>query len=134
MLASSADRRSANGRRVLQATLAPELIEAAFDPERAAHADVALEALAVVTDLLDDVVGPLVVDAEPLPHAGGDTEDALDARVLALQHLLNVLRRDLVLLGLQHGEKRPAHDVGELVVAMAHDRSQGLLRDDLRQD
>ncbi len=32
-----------------------------------------------------------------------------------------------VLFGLEHREEGPAHDVGELVVAMAHDRSSGSL-------
>src|SRR5665213_1077890 len=51
-----AGRPLANGPCVLQATLGPQRIQPPRDLERAVHADVALEALAVVTDLLDDVV------------------------------------------------------------------------------
>ncbi len=54
--------------------------------------------------------------------------------ILALQHLVDVLGRDAVLLGLDHGVESPAHDVGELIVAVAHDGTQRFLGDDLRQD
>src|SRR4029453_6381 len=99
---------SANGRRVLQAALGPQRVLAALDLEGAAHADVAVEALAVVTDLLDDVVDPLLVDAERLAHAGRDAEDTLDRGILALQHLVDVLRRDAVLLGFDYALLPPA--------------------------
>src|SRR4051812_38329274 len=126
--------RSADRRGVLQAALGPQRVQATLDLERAAHADVAVEALAVVTDLLDDVVDPLLVDAERLAHARRRAEDALDGGIVALQHLVDVLGRDAVFLRLDHGVERPAHDVGELVVALAHRRTERLLGDDLRQD
>src|SRR5476649_520309 len=119
---------------VLQAALAPQRVQATLDLERAAHADVALEALAVVTDLLDDVVDPLLVDAERLAHAGRDAEDALDRGILALHHFVDILRRDVVFLGLDHCVLRPAHDVAELVVAVPEGWCQRLLGDDLGQD
>src|SRR5262245_2643204 len=86
----------ADRRGVLQAALGPQRVLAAGDLERRALADVALEHLAVVTDLLDDVVDPLLVDAERLAHARRDAEDALDGRVVALQHLVDVLGGDAV--------------------------------------
>src|SRR5215471_14068333 len=42
---------STDGRRVLQAALGPQSVAAALDLERAAHAEMAVEALAVVPDL-----------------------------------------------------------------------------------
>src|SRR5215470_17483856 len=117
----------ADRRRVLQAALGPQIVQAAVDFQHRAGTDVALEALAVVPDLLDDVVDPLLVDPQRLAHARCDAEDALDAGILALQHLVDVLRIDAVLFGLHHGVLRPAHDVGELVVAMAHGRCERLL-------
>src|SRR5262249_34794163 len=102
---------SPDRRRVLQAAFGPELVQAAIDLQHRALADIALEALAVVTDLLDDVVDPLLVDAERLAHARRDAEDALDRRILALQHVVDVLRIDAILFGLEHRELRPAHDV-----------------------
>src|SRR5690242_21840801 len=93
---------------VLQAAVLPQRIQAALDLERRPHADVALEALAVIADLLDDVVGPLLVDAERLAHPGRHAEQTLDAGIVALQHFVDVLRGDAVLLGLDHGELAPA--------------------------
>src|SRR4029077_8681247 len=78
------DCRSANWRGVEQAALGPQRVQAASDLERAAHADIAVEALAVVTDLLDDVVDPPLVDTECLAHARGHAEDALDGGIVAL--------------------------------------------------
>src|SRR5581483_12394348 len=87
---------------VLQAALGPQFVEAAVDLEDRACADIAVEALAVIADLLDDVDDPLLVDTKRLAHAGGDAEDALDRRVVALQHLVDVLGVDAVFLGLEH--------------------------------
>src|SRR5436190_7607198 len=134
-LASNRPNRLLPDRRgILQAALGPQSVRATLDLERAAHADIAIEALAVVADLLDDGVDPFLVEAERLAHAGGDAEDALDGGVVALGHLVDVGRGDTVFLGLDHGVERPAHDVGELVVAVAHHRPERLLGDDLRQD
>jgi len=47
---------------------------------------------------------------------------------------VNVLRVESQLLGLEHGEQRPLHDVEPAVVAVAHGGSQRLLGDDLGQD
>src|SRR6187455_1011102 len=79
---------SPDRRGILQTALRPKLVEAALDLERRALADIALEALAVVADLLDDVVDPLLVDTGRLAHAGRDAQDTLDAGVIALQHLV----------------------------------------------
>src|SRR5690606_19417247 len=51
--------RSADRRRVQDAALAPELVEAASQPHRRLQTDIGLEALAVIADQLDDVVGPV---------------------------------------------------------------------------
>src|SRR6516164_4069747 len=59
---------SADRRRVHQAALVPQVVDAARQPHRALGAEVALEALAVVAHLLDDAVGPLLVEAEQLAH------------------------------------------------------------------
>src|SRR6516162_847569 len=88
--------RLSDRRRVLDAAFAPQVVETTRDLERRALANVLVEDLAVVPDLLDDVVDPLLVDTERLAHAGGDAEDALDGGVVALQHLIDVLRRDAV--------------------------------------
>src|SRR5262249_6753108 len=73
---------------VLQAALGPQPVEPALDLEQRAHADIALVAFAVVPDLLDDVVDPLLVDSQRLAHPGGNAEDALDCRIVAFQHVV----------------------------------------------
>src|SRR5687768_6775210 len=60
--------RSADRHRVLQAAVRPERVQAALDLERRAHADVALEDLAVIADLLDDLVAPLIGQAQVRAH------------------------------------------------------------------
>src|SRR5215468_6174222 len=93
----------ADRRRVLQAALGPQIVQAAVDFQHRAGTDVALEALAVVPDLLDDVVDPLLVDPQRLAHARRHAEDALDRRIVAFQHVVDVLGIDAVFLGLDHG-------------------------------
>src|SRR5208282_312945 len=55
---------SANRRPVLQTALRPQCVEAAHDLQRRALADVALETFAVIADVLDDAVRPIVGEAE----------------------------------------------------------------------
>src|SRR5260221_14459981 len=54
--------------------------------------------------------------------------------IVALQQLVDVALGDAFLFGLDQREDRPAHDVEELVVALAHRGRERLLRDSLRQD
>src|SRR3546814_4058230 len=85
--------------------------------------------------LLDDVVAPLVVDAQHLTHAAFHAEQAPDFRVLrGFDHLVDVLGGDAVFLGEDQRIQGPADDVAPLVVALAHQRNQRLLGDDPRQD
>src|SRR3546814_3328136 len=65
-----------------------------------------LEGLAIVADLLDDVVGPLLVQSKTLAHFAGHAQDALDVRVGAFGHFIDVLGRDAVLFGFQHGDRK----------------------------
>src|SRR5262249_23175191 len=50
----------AHWRRVHQAAVLPQLVQAAIDLERAVLAEIAVEAFAVIPDLLDDVDDPLL--------------------------------------------------------------------------
>src|SRR5690606_8596269 len=56
-------------------------IEAALQADRRVGADELLEDLTVVADLLDDVVGPLVVDPQHLAHVPFGPEQAVDVRI-----------------------------------------------------
>src|SRR5512138_2919447 len=63
-------------------------VEAALEADRRAGADELLEDLAVVADLLDDVVGPLVVEPQHLAHVPLGAEEPVDVRIAgALGHL-----------------------------------------------
>src|SRR5687767_13021909 len=65
-------------RGIHQAALVPQPVQPALEAERL---QVGVEALAVVAHLLDDVVGPLVVDAEHLADVAGGADEALDVRI-----------------------------------------------------
>src|SRR5690349_20976633 len=102
----------ADRRRVHQAALRPQVVDAARQADRCLGAQVALEALAVVAHLLDDAVGPLLVEPEQLAGVFRDAEEALHARVLVGRLVLvDVGLREPFLLGLEHREQRPAHDL-----------------------
>src|SRR5262249_12728476 len=126
--------RSAARWRVLDAALGPQLVQPAVDLERRAHADVALKRFAVVADLLDDVNGPILGQAELLTVVAFSSDETLDLRVWRLHRLVEGLRGNAKLLGIDHGKERPLHDVEPLIVAMPDHRPERLLRDDLRQN
>src|SRR6476659_8523961 len=110
--AASAPITSAQRRGVHQAALGPEVVDAARQRHRRLRPEVALEAFAVIADLLDDPVGPCGIQAEELAGVFGDAEEALDARVLVARLLLvDVGLRQSVLFALDHREQRPADDL-----------------------
>src|SRR5476649_798285 len=105
-------------RREQQAALGPELVAAALQLERRAHADGALEAFAVVSDLLDDVVGPVVGEAHHLAELALDAQDAAHFGVLRLGlHLVDVLGGDAEGFGRDLRVQHPAHDKLPALVA-----------------
>src|SRR5919205_4168777 len=124
----------ADRRRVEQTALAPKLVQAASEMKRRFLADITLEALAVVTDLLDDLVRPIWIDLELLAHIAFDPEHPANFRVRALcLDLVHVLGSDAELLGNDHGVQRPANDIAPLVIAMTYQWPERLLGDDFRQ-
>src|SRR5438874_12270724 len=68
---------SADRRRVHQAALGPQVVDAARQVDRRLLAQVALETLAIVAHLLDDAIRPLRIQAEQLAHVLGNAEEAL---------------------------------------------------------
>src|SRR5471032_2607092 len=94
-----------------QAALGPQLVLAALELQRRAHADRALVALAVVPDLLDDVVGPVVADPHHLAELALDAQQAADFGVGRLGlHLVDILGCNTQRLGRDLGVQHPAHD------------------------
>src|SRR5580698_8525588 len=121
---------SAHRRRILNPALVPERVETAAQPERR---DVALPALAEIADLRDDLDDPVVRHAEHLAELGGGAEKALHVGVRVVEPLLDVGARDAELLRLQPGDMGPAHQIEELPVVLADDRTERLLADDVGQ-
>src|SRR3954468_8905458 len=72
---------------VLDAALVPQRIDAAGDLQRRAVADVAVEDFAVVTERLDDVIGPVVAEADALAEGAVGAEQTLNVLVLRSLHL-----------------------------------------------
>jgi hypothetical protein len=121
----------------VQAALRPEGIEVTRKGERRLLADVPLVDLAVVADLAHDLLREVGRQAQPGVERltlDGLAEEALDLRVVALEHLVDVLRRDLELLRLHGGDHGPVDGVGPVVVAISHDRPERLLRHRLLED
>ena len=128
-------RRSADRRRVLEAALRPQRVEAAGDLERRARADIALEDLAVIADRLDDVVRP--------SRCRGRGRCRTWCRLPPSRRLISGLSEVFISSTLawvtpsssafEQREVHPLDDVEPLVVALADDRAERLLGDDLRQ-
>lgn len=76
----------------MQAALGPKRVLATLDLQRRAGANVTVEDFAVVADLLDDVVGPVVRHAEIGTDLGAffSAKQTLDIRVGAVLLLVDV--------------------------------------------
>src|SRR5262245_40394657 len=90
---------SPDRRRVLQAALGPQRVGAARDLQRRALADVAVEYLRVVSDVLDRAVGPVLGQAELLAVIPLGAEEALHVGIGGLHLLVDVLLGDAELFG-----------------------------------
>src|SRR3954464_252826 len=117
-----------------QPAVLPELVLSAREAKPRALTEMALEDLAIVSDLLDRLIGPVGGEAVLLSEVVADAEQALDLGHLALLHLLDIRLRDAEFFGRDQREEGPAHDMRPLAVVLAHDRADRLLRDDLGQD
>src|SRR3546814_18636332 len=68
------------------------------------------------------------VCSSDLAHVAFGAQQTTDLGVVAVgSHIVDVLGGDAVLLGIDHGVQRPAHDVAPLIVTLAHKRTQRLL-------
>ena len=109
-------------RRVHQAAVGPQGIQPAFDFEWRVDADIALEHFTVVADHFDDVVGPLLVQAEGFAVAGAHAEETLDFGVFAVQHLIDVFGGDAEVFRFDECHGGKIDDVVPLVIPMADSR------------
>src|SRR5579884_3058953 len=126
-------RKSADRRRVLDPSLGPKRIQAACDLERRALPDIAVEDFAIIADQLDDAVDPVLGQSELLAEISLSPKQTFYFRILGFHLLFNIFLIDVQLLGIKHREMHPFDDVEPLVVALAHERPQRLLGNDLRQ-
>src|SRR5690349_2851184 len=132
--AASPAPQSAERDRVQEPPARPQVVRPALEFQRAVLAYVTVEAVSVVSDLLDDVVDELVVDPEAVAEIAGDAEQALHLRIVRLQHLVDIRLGDALFLGLDHGHQHPLHEVEPLVVAMTDEGPERLLGDAVGQD
>src|SRR5262249_57911650 len=79
---------SADRWRVLDSALVPEVVQAAGDRELGAGADVTVEGLAVISDMLDDADHPVLGEAELFAEIAVTAEHALEFRLVGLGHLV----------------------------------------------
>src|ERR1043166_6448152 len=102
---------SPDRRRVLDAALGPQRVEAALDLERGALAHVALEHLAVVADVLDDAYRPILGQPELLAVVALGTDELFDVGIVRAERLADVLLGEALLLGDDHRVEHPFDDV-----------------------
>src|ERR1700688_4465930 len=87
-----------DGRRILDAALGPQPVEAAADAELRAGPYIALEHLAVIADLLDDAHDPVLGQAQLLAINAFGSQQPLDLRLRRLHGFIDRLRRYAQLL------------------------------------
>src|SRR5215467_4662711 len=113
---------SPDRRRVLNATLGPQPVDATTDAEPRTAPDIALEDLTVVADMLDDAHHPVLGQAELLAEIALGPDQPLDLRHVRLQRFIHILGIHAELLGIDHGEVDPLDHIKPLVIAVSHHR------------
>src|SRR4030095_3491384 len=94
--------RSAYRGRVYESAPIPKFVDAAINSQRR---QVAFETLAVIAHLFDNVVGPAIVQPNHLPEPTLRATEPLNDRMGVFRFLMDVLRREAKLLGLDHREQ-----------------------------
>src|SRR5262249_62410320 len=102
---------SPHWRRVLNAALGPEPIDAATDAKLGTRPHIALEHLTVIADVFDNAHHPVLGQPELLAEIALDTQQAPDFRLVRLQRLVDITGGDAELLGVEHGIERPLDGV-----------------------
>ena len=126
---------SADRHGVHQAAFRPELVEAARQVEGGVRAEVLGPGFAVVADLLNNTIRPVLVEAEHAAHVLAGADQALHVGVGGrLAEFVDVRLRDAQLFGAQERGEGPAHDLEELFVTAAHGRTEGFLADRFGKD
>src|ERR1700681_225404 len=87
-------------RRILNAALGPQPVEAAADAELRAGPHIAIEHLAVIADVLDDAHDPVLGQPELLAVNPFGSEEPFDLRLRRLHAFVHRLRGYAQLLGI----------------------------------
>src|SRR5713226_7171931 len=125
---------SVPGIRIHQAAVAIEVVEPARQAQPL-RAERRLVDLAVIAYGLHDLVGEVVLEAEPLAELAFEAEEFLQLRIARrFLHVVDIGLGDAELLRFQHREMRPLHDVGPAVVALSCMRAERLPRQYLGEE
>src|SRR5438270_13673259 len=84
--------------------------------------------------MFDNAIGPILSQPEVAAVIAFGAEQAADFRVCALGLLVEILRGDAELLGIEHSKGGPAHEIEPLIVTLPNRRAERLLRYAFRQD
>src|SRR4030081_1185029 len=87
-------RRSIERRRIKHPALVPRLVVAAIELQCRSAAEIARIDLAIVADLLDDLVGPRLAYPELLADTRHDAEELLHSRVIVGFARIDIRRRN----------------------------------------
>src|SRR5206468_4401734 len=99
---------------VLHTSLVPQRIEAAGDFERRPLADITLERFAVIPNLLDDPVDPILGQSELLAEISLSAEQPFYFRILGFHLLFEIFLTDVEFFGIEHCKVHPFDDVEPL--------------------
>src|SRR5499427_11105648 len=91
---------SPDRRRVLNATLGPQPVDAAADAEPRAAPDIALEDFTIVADMLDDAHHPVLGQAELLAEIALGPDQSLDLGHVRFQRFIHILGIHAEFLGI----------------------------------
>src|SRR5262249_37757646 len=119
-------------RGVEKAAGSPKFIQSPPDAEVRAGADIALIDFAIVSNVANDARGPILGEAELLAIGALGADKPHDVRFRGFERLIDVLRRDPELFGVDHGVERPFHDQEPVVILLPHDGCERFLRNDVR--
>src|SRR5262245_40871126 len=97
-IANSPDRR-----RVLDAALGPQPVDAAADAELRARSHIALEYFAIVADLPDDAHHPVLGQTELLAEIALDAQQAPDLGLIRFECFVDGLGGYAEFFGIEHG-------------------------------
>src|SRR6059058_1314073 len=93
--------------------------------------DIAVIDFAIVSNVANDARGPILAEAQFLAISALRADKPHDVRFLGFERLIDVLRGNSKLFGVDHRVERPFHDQKPVIILLPHDRCERLLRNDI---